>query len=256
MPTPTSAPATPALKNAKQRSTGPKSRLPLIEAKDVKKDFHVGGELSPVLHGMSATIFHSEFVIIYGPSGSGKSTFLNTLIGLERPTSGEVWVDGIRIDTLSDDQRAGLRAAKFGVVSQQPIWIKAMTVRENVALPKLILNASDAEAYKAADVALFRVGLSSHMKHKPTELSGGQQQRVNFARSLVNDPPILILDEPTGNLDSKSAQQVIDLLMQMNQEHERTIIMITHNLEYLPLADRTIQVRDGLIDKITEKARA
>lgn len=228
-------------------------KKPMITTKDLKKSFTIGREVSEILHGLSATIYAGEFAIIYGPSGSGKSTFLNHLIGLERPTSGEISVDGIRIDTMTDDQRAELRVRRFGVVSQQPIWIKSLSVRENVAMPALIANVPDDEAYKRADVALFRVGLSTHMAHKPTELSGGQQQRVNFARSLVNDPSILVLDEPTGNLDSKSAQAVIDLLQKLNQERARTIIMITHNLEYLPLADRTIMIKDGLIDKITER---
>lgn len=225
----------------------------MIVAKNVTKDFVIGKEPYHALRGLSATIYESEFAIIYGPSGSGKSTFVNTLIGLERPTAGEIWVDGIEIDKMSEDQRADLRAKRFGVVSQQPIWIKALTVLENVAMPLLIANVPEKLAYQKATEIVTLVGLIDWAKHKPTELSGGQQQRINFARSLVNDPHILVLDEPTGNLDSSASDMVLKLLQDLNRQRKRTILMITHNLEYLPLADRTIMIRDGLITKITEQ---
>lgn len=236
-------PAPPAKTSTKRR--------PMLVAKGVVKDFMVGHEPYHAVRGISTEIFDGEFVIIFGPSGSGKSTFLNMLIGLEPPTSGQVWVDGIEIDKMSDDQRGELRATKFGVVAQQPIWVKALTVRENTAMPLIILNAREHDAFVKADVALYRVGLSSHMLHKPTELSGGQQQRVNLARALVNNPQILVLDEPTGNLDSKSSFQVLDLLEQMNKERRRTILMVTHNMEYLPLADHLIEIHDGKIFRDT-----
>lgn len=225
----------------------------MIVAKDVKKDFIIGKEPYHVLRGLSATIYEAEFAIIYGPSGSGKSTFLNTLIGLETPTSGIVTVDGVNISIMNEDQRSDLRAKRFGVVSQQPIWVKALTVLENVAMPLLIANIREKAAYEKAAETLKTVGLFDWAKHKPTELSGGQQQRVNFARSLVNDPHILVLDEPTGNLDSTSALQVLKLLQELNRQHKRTILMITHNLEYLPLGDRLIEIRDGLIQKQVEQ---
>jgi len=232
-----------------------KVRRPVLVAKDVKKEFMIGKEPYHALRGLTATIYEAEFAIIYGPSGSGKSTFLNTLIGLERPTSGQIWVDDIEIDQMSEDQRAEIRLKRFGVVSQTPIWVKALTVWENVAMPLLIANVPDKVAMERAKVVLDQIGLFEWAKHKPTELSGGQQQRVNFARSLVNDPHILVLDEPTGNLDTKSSNEVLTLLHQLNQERNRTVIMITHNLEYLPMADRTIMIRDGLIDKIQENAK-
>lgn len=228
-------------------------RRPMIVAKDVKKEFMIGKEPYHALKGVSATIYEAEFAIIYGPSGSGKSTLLNTLIGLERPTSGEIWVDGIEIDKMTEDQRADLRANHFGVVSQQPIWIKALTVIENVMMPLLIANVAESAAKQKAIEVITQVGLLDWAKHKPTELSGGQQQRVNFARSLVSDPHILVLDEPTGNLDSIASDMVLSLLQDLNRQRKRTIVMITHNLEYLPLADRTIMVRDGLITKILEQ---
>jgi putative ABC transport system ATP-binding protein len=229
-----------------------KRRL-MIVAKGVTKEFMIGKEPYHALKGVSATIYEAEFAIIYGPSGSGKSTLLNTLIGLEKPTSGEIWVDGIEIDKMTEDQRADLRANHFGVVSQQPIWIKALTVMENVMMPLLIANVSESAAKQKAIEVLTQVGLLDWAKHKPTELSGGQQQRVNFARSLVSDPHILVLDEPTGNLDSIASDMVLSLLQDLNRQRKRTIVMITHNLEYLPLADRTIMVRDGLITKILEQ---
>lgn len=228
-------------------------RRPMIVAKDVKKEFMIGKEPYHALKGVSATVYEAEFAIIYGPSGSGKSTLLNTLIGLERPTSGEIWVDGIEIDKMTEDQRADLRANHFGVVSQQPIWIKALTVLENVMMPLLIANVAESAAKQKAIEVITQVGLLDWAKHKPTELSGGQQQRVNFARSLVSDPHILVLDEPTGNLDSIASDMVLSLLQDLNRQRKRTIVMITHNLEYLPLADRTIMVRDGLITKILEQ---
>lgn len=233
---------------------GPKGQRPVIVAQDIKKDFIVGKEPYHALRGLTATIYEAEFVIIYGPSGSGKSTFVNHLIGLEVPTSGKIWVDGIEIDHMSDDQRAELRVKRFGVVSQTPIWVKALSVLENVAMPLLIANMPESKAYARAVEVLTQIGLINWAKHKPTELSGGQQQRVNFARSLVNDPHILVLDEPTGNLDTKSANDVLQLLHDLNQQRNRTVMMITHNLEYLPMADRTIMIRDGLIQKIQENA--
>lgn len=229
------------------------SKKPVIVAKDVTKIFTIGKEQYKVLHGLSVTVYVGEFTIIYGPSGSGKSTFLNTLIGLEKPTGGEIFIDGIEIDKMTEDQRAELRATRFGVVSQSPIWVKALSVLENVAMPLLIQNVPEARAFARAKEVLEMVGLPEKYKNKPTELSGGQQQRVNFARSLVNDPHILVLDEPTGNLDTKSSDQVLWLLNELNRRRERTILMITHNLEYLELADKTIMIRDGLITNITEQ---
>jgi len=229
------------------------TKKPVIVAKDVTKTFTIGKEAYKVLHGLSATVYVGEFAIIYGPSGSGKSTFLNTLIGLENPTSGEIFIDGIEIDKMTEDQRAELRATRFGVVSQSPIWIKALTVLENVAMPLLIQNVPESRAFARAKEVLEMAGLPEKLKNKPTELSGGQQQRVNFARSLVNDPHILVLDEPTGNLDTKSSDQVLGLLNELNRRRERTILMITHNLEYLELADKTIMIRDGQITNITEQ---
>jgi len=232
----------------------PKKKRPIIVAEKVKKTFLVGREPYQALRGVDATMYDGEFIIIAGPSGSGKSTFLNTIIGLERPNEGKIWVDNIEIDQMNDDQRAELRVKLIGVVSQQPIWVKALTIVENVAMPLLIAGRTERESYDRAVQAITQVGLIEWAKHKPTELSGGQQQRINLARGLVNDPRILVLDEPTGNLDSVSATQVLTLLMGLNQQKRRTIIMVTHNMEYLPLADRVIRIRDGQVAKIEENS--
>lgn len=228
------------------------AKRPIIVAEGVKKSFLIGKEPYQALRGASAKIYDGEFAIIAGPSGSGKSTFLNTVIGLERPSEGKIWIDNIEIDQMNDDQRAELRVKLIGVVSQQPIWVKSLTIVENVAMPLLIANYSESEAYQRAVQAITLVGLIKWAKHRPTELSGGQQQRINLARGLVNDPRILVLDEPTGNLDSTSATQVLTLLMDLNQQKRRTIIMVTHNMDYLVLADRIVRIRDGVVSKIEE----
>lgn len=221
-----------------------------VETQELKKSFVVGKEPYPALRGISVQIYDGNFTIIYGPSGSGKSTLLNCIIGLEPPTSGKIWVAGQRIDLMTEDERAEMRAAKFGVVSQQPIWIKALTVLENVALPLLLQGVDKKEAKERSLASLQNVGMESLAKHKPVEISGGQQQRVSLARALVHNPQVLILDEPTGNLDTHSSDQVLQLLHSLNKDFQRTIIMVTHNLVYLPYANQTIALTDGLINEI------
>lgn len=227
-------------------------RKPIIVAENVHKEFMIGNQPYAALRGATATMLDGEFVIISGPSGSGKSTFLNTIIGLEPPSKGKIIVDGVQIDQMSEDQRAEMRVKLIGVVSQQAIWVKALTIVENVAMPLLIANYSERDALERATQAITQVGLIEWAKHKPTELSGGQQQRINLARALVNNPRVIVLDEPTGNLDSQSALQVLELLMDLNQKRQRTIVMVTHNLEYLPLANRIIRIRDGVVASVEE----
>ncbi len=222
----------------------------LLQTERVLKSFQIGAEYYQALRGISIEVKEHDFTIIYGPSGSGKSTLLNILLGLERPTSGAVWVTDQRIDTMNDDQRATMRAHHFGVVYQQPVWIKALTVLENVALPLLISGTKESAAHKRAMTALEEVEMERYQYHRPTEISGGQQQRVSLARALVNDPKILILDEPTGNLDTHTSDTVLALLQRLNIKELRTIIMVTHNLIYLPYANRQIMIQDGILESM------
>lgn len=222
-----------------------------IQTEGLSKSFVIGKEPYPVLNNISIEIFRGDFTIIYGPSGSGKSTLLNCLLGLEPPSSGKIWVGGERIDSMTEDERSEMRAVKFGVVYQQPIWVKSLSVLENVALPLLIAGVEEKNAYKRAASALNVAGIEKLKRHRPTEISGGQQQRASLARALVHNPHVVVLDEPTGNLDSHSADEVMMLLQELNRGHDRTIIMVTHNLSYLPYANRTICIKDGKVDKVT-----
>lgn len=234
--------------------SGGKCKNPLIRTNDLVKSFNVGDDPYEALKGVSIRICEGDFTIIYGASGSGKSTLLNCLIGLEPPTSGEIWVSGKRVDLLDDDERAELRSSQFGIVHQQPIWVKALTVLENVALPLLIEGVDSREAYNKARKVLEEVEMMKYAKHRPTEISGGQQQRVSLARALVNEPKVLFLDEPTGNLDTHASDQVMGVLASLNTKGI-TIILITHNLTYLPYASCTILIKDGLVDGSKESSR-
>lgn len=240
MPGLAKAPLSPQPKKEKER---------LIAVENLKKSFLMGEQEDMALRGATLDIFDGDFAIIYGPSGSGKSTLLNMLIGLELPTSGTIMIDNIRLDQLSDDQRAAVRMKYFGVVYQQAIWIKALSVEENIALPLMIGGLDHKSSLARARTALANVGMDDFSSHRPTELSGGQQQRLSLARSLVLDPPILVLDEPTGNLDTHNADKVIELLQNLNQKQNRTIIMVTHNMIYLPVSNNKISVKDGVINK-------
>src|SRR5690606_29466885 len=164
--------------------------------------FRVGQRVTQVLRGVDVQIYRGDFAVLYGPSGSGKSTLLHALIGLEPVTRGEIQVDRRRIDRMDEDERARFRSTKFGVVYQQPIWVKSLTVVENVAIPLLLAGHDRHVALHRAQIALRLVEMGQFGRNIPTELSGGQQQRASLARALVHDPEILVLDEPTGNLDS------------------------------------------------------
>lgn len=217
----------------------------IIDGRSIYKTFKVGEQHIAVLRDVSLKVVEGEFMIIHGPSGSGKSTLLNCLIGLEPITKGEVWVSGQRLDSLDDDDRAQTRANTFGVVYQQPIWVKSLTVAENVALPMMINGAARYNSMQKAYSHLRDVGMYKYAKRNPMEISGGEQQRVGIARSMINNPPVLVLDEPTGNLDTHSADQMLLLLQQLNRRKGITIIMVTHNTTYLPLASMTVGLQDG-----------
>lgn len=224
-----------------------------ISTQGLRKSFTIGESTEEVLKGIDIEISHKDFMIIFGQSGSGKSTLLNILIGLERPSTGTVVINGVNIAPLPEDKLATMRAQHFGIVTQQPIWAKALSVLENVALPLLLSGYPRKEAYSRAGEALTMVGMDNYLHHRPTEISGGQQQRVALARALVVNPDIIVLDEPTGNLDTKSADQILALLQMFHAKFGKVVIMATHNLHYLPYATTTVEIVDGVVEQKTGK---
>ncbi|USN53613.1 MAG: ABC transporter ATP-binding protein [Candidatus Nomurabacteria bacterium] len=222
-------------------------KKPIIELKNIIKEFRVGKNTIRVLKDINARIEPQEFIIILGPSGSGKSTLLNTIIGLERPTSGQVLVANEDLTTLSSDKLAAFRLQNYGVVYQRPDWIKALNIVQNVAFPLAIANHSMTEAIPKAIELLKRFGMDDHAEYAPSELSGGQQQKCEIARSLIMDPDIVIADEPTGNLDTDSAERVMNIFTELREKDKKTVIMVTHNIEYVRYATHTIYVRDGRV---------
>lgn len=219
----------------------------IIEITNLAKLFQVGRFEVKALGPIDLKLYSTDFTIIFGPSGCGKSTLLNTICGLEPPSTGKVIVRDTDVYAMNENERADFRARKFGIVYQMPYWVKSLSVLDNVAIPLFLQKAPANYAYARAKESLAKVGLTEFEKHLPTELSGGQQQKVSLARALVTNPWIIVADEPTGNLDSKSASEVIQLFMDLNTKSKRTVIMVTHNLEYLPYATRTVSMIDGQI---------
>ena len=218
---------------------------PLVEMKDVYKIYHMGDTEVHALDGISLTINKGEFVAIVGASGSGKSTLLHLLGGVDRPTSGKIYIDGNEINNMNNDKLAIFRRRQIGIVYQFYNLIPILTVEENISLPcDLDGNRPDKERM---DLILKSFGLFERRNHLPNELSGGQQQRTSIARALINNPAILLADEPTGNLDSKSTEEIMSILKMSNRDFNQTIIMITHNLEIAKEADRIITIQDGKI---------
>jgi putative ABC transport system ATP-binding protein len=218
----------------------------LLEMRDISKVYQMGDEELYALRNVSLDITAGEFVAIVGPSGSGKSTLMNLIGCLDVPTTGTYKLDGIEISDMSGDQQAVVRNEKVGFIFQDFNLLTKLTALENVELPLLYRNAPAGERRELALKALDLVGLSDRARHKPTELSGGQQQRVAIARALAGDPPILLADEPIGNLDSRSGQEVTDLMHRLHQQGH-TIILITHNQNQALEAQRKISIYDGSI---------
>lgn len=220
----------------------------IIKIKDLYKSYKTPtNESYDVLKGINLEIDSTDFCMIIGPSGSGKSTLLNHIVGLEAPTEGEIWIRGINICALSPEDRATFRAKKFGMVYQTPYWVKSLNVWENVALPLLIDGVKDRDAKRVALDSLEEINMAQFANKSPMVLSGGEQQRVGLARSLVNNPWILIADEPTGNLDTHSADTVMEILQSLNVHSKRTVIMVTHNLSYMNMATKEVTIKDGEI---------
>lgn len=222
----------------------------IISLKGVDQAFKVGDENIQVLKNVNFEMYENTFNIIYGPSGSGKSTLLNILTGLQQPTNGHVAFDGDALYDLKSNELAWFRANKIGIVYQQNYWVKSLNVIENVSMPLFFLGYSRSKAAKIAQESLEQVSMGAYTKKNPSLLSGGEQQRIAMARALVNNPLFVIADEPTGNLDSKNGDMIMDLLQKCQTELKRTIILVTHNMEYLPLADKLLHIQDGMVEEM------
>jgi putative ABC transport system ATP-binding protein len=219
---------------------------PAVDIANVRKSYYIGKMEVPILHGIDLAIQRGEFIAIMGPSGSGKSTLMNLIGCLDRPTGGAIHVSGKDVSKLSEAELARLRGFEIGFVFQTFNLVSRMSVLKNVELPTLANQKPDINPGKRVKKLLELVGLSDRAHHKPTELSGGQRQRVAIARALVNDPSIILADEPTGNLDTKTGDEIMKIFEDLNRDG-RTIIMITHDPEIAAHADRIVRVKDGLL---------
>ena len=220
----------------------------VINVKNLKKIYKMGEIEVRALNGVSFSIQRGEVVSIMGPSGSGKSTLMNMLGCLDRPTSGEYYLDGEKVSQMNDDELAGVRNRKVGFVFQSFNLLNRMTALANVELP-LRYAGVNGNRQNLARKAMESVGLADRMDHRPTELSGGQQQRVAIARALVNNPSMLLADEPTGNLDSKSGKEIMELILQLNREKNMTIIIVTHDSNIAKNTQRVIRLMDGVLEE-------
>lgn len=224
-----------------------------IEVKGLSKKYRLGREIITALDEVDLKIEEGEFLCILGPSGSGKTTLLHSLAGLERPSRGEVWVRGTCLSKMKEKNMAFFRRKYMGFIFQSYNLIPAMTAQENVLLPLVFDGISDGQRQKRARDMLVKLGLKERLKNKPTEMSGGQQQRVSIARALINNPRIVFADEPTGNLDSKTSQEIMTLLTEKVKETGITLVMVTHDLDMADYADRIIRMVDGKISEIVIK---
>ena len=223
---------------------------PIIQAVGISKIYRMGEEEVHALRDVSIEIEQGEYVSIMGPSGSGKSTFFNIVGALDTPTRGDVFMKGYRLADLSSSQIAWVRCHNIGYIFQSFNLVPAMTAVENVAIARIFSGRSPVQARLDATAVLERVGLGDRLDHLPAELSGGQQQRVAIARALVNEPSIILADEPTGNLDLRTGAEIIKLLDQMKSERGITIITATHDMKMLSASDRVVWIKDGQIDRL------
>ena len=223
--------------------------MSLIELKNICKTYYIGDMSIPVLKGISLSIDQGEFVALMGASGSGKSTLMNILGCLDRPTSGEYWLDGKEVSRMSADQRAEIRNTKVGFVFQNFNLLPRTSALDNVTMPLAYTHEdlTEREGSQRGIELMKRFGLDDRMEHEPSQLSGGQQQRVAIARALINRPSILFADEPTGNLDSHTSQEVLQMLRWLNEEEKLTLILVTHDSGVAGSARRIIRIHDGMI---------
>jgi len=224
----------------------------LLEAKDVKKTYRMGKVLVPALRRATFDVEEGEFVAVFGPSGSGKSTLLHVLGGLDRPDEGEVFVDGIGFSTLNDNALAEVRLRKIGFIFQFFNLLPRLTALRNVELPLMLADVPEKDSIKKAEDMLKLVGLGDRMDHRPSEMSGGEQQRVAIARALINDPKIVLADEPTGNLDTSTGGEIVQLMKRLNEEKGQTFVVVTHDPAIAETADRILYLKDGLIQRVKQ----
>ena len=224
----------------------------MIELRGVSKTVESGGQPLTILHPLDLVVPAGQLLAVVGPSGSGKSTLLGLIAGLDEPSTGTILIDGVDITALTEDRLAELRGAKIGFVFQFFHLMPSLSAFENVLVPLEIACAAD-PAREARDL-LEEVGLTERAHHYPSQLSGGEQQRVAIARALANAPPILLADEPTGNLDTKTGAQVVDLLIEVNRRRRSTVVLVTHDLELAQRADVTLSMRDGRTERIEAPA--
>jgi putative ABC transport system ATP-binding protein len=221
--------------------------MSLVQIRDVHKHFTRGSERIDVLKGVNLDIPEGDFLALMGPSGSGKTTLLNLLGGLDSPTGGSVTVGDARIDTMGSGQLARWRSRHIGFVFQLYNLLPVLTAERNVELPLLLSSLGGSERKKRVGIALKVVGLSDRARHYPRQLSGGQEQRVGIARAIVNDPTLLLCDEPTGDLDRKAGDEILNLLQVLNREHKKTIIMVTHDPHAAERANRALHLDKGTL---------
>jgi putative ABC transport system ATP-binding protein len=227
--------------------------VPAVKVVDVHKDYYLRGEVVHALRGINLEVPRGEYLSVMGPSGSGKTTLFNMVGGIDRPTKGDIFIDGIDLSKIPSRSMAWLRCRKIGYIFQTFNLIPVLTAKENVALPMVFLGVPKEEREKKAADLLNIVGLGDRLNHRPTELSGGQQQRVAIARALANDPAIILADEPTGNLDLNTGFAIVQLLYRLKAERGTTIICATHDLKMIDISDRVVFLRDGAIENIEER---
>lgn len=225
----------------------------IIEVKNARKIYRMGKEKIVAVDDVSFNVKRGEFLCLYGASGSGKSTLLNLMAGIEKLTAGQIMIKGHNIQRMSERGLAKFRQNTLGFVFQSYNLLNSMTALENVELPLVFKHMNRKKRRRLARQMLINVGLGDRLKHKPTEMSGGQQQRVGIARAFVSNPEIVFADEPTGNLDSKTSREVMDLIKGMAKANHQTIVMVTHDKDLAMYADRIIHIRDGRIEKIVDQ---
>lgn len=224
---------------------------PIITIENLQKSYIVGGQEVQILKDISFEIATGDFMIIFGPSGCGKSTLLHSILGLEEPSKGKVTFLGQDLyDNFTEDDRSEFRKMHIGMVYQQPNWVKSLSVIENVAFPLLLLGYEKQNAMSQARVLLKTIEMENWANYVPTELSSGQQQRIALIRALITNPQIIIADEPTGNLDYESGQKLMELLTYYNQKEQKTIVTVTHDLEYLKFSKTAVKILDGKVVQI------